>query len=60
MRIKIEIYPDAGDEYDCVPENMSYKAFSTSWENAEGDLERLKRICEKDAEALAKANGIIV
>lgn len=60
MIIKLEIYPDAFDEKDCIPEAMSYRAVATSWEDAEMKLGSLQRVHEKDmvveAQRLANEN----
>lgn len=51
MIIKLEIYPTAQDEKDCVPEAMSYRATALSFDRAEMELTTLRKITEKDAEA---------
>lgn len=51
MIIHIAIYPDAEDERDCLPENMSYQASTAIWETAHQKLDSLRFITEKDAKA---------
>ena len=61
MKILIAYYPDLQAEDDVViSDNVLYKASAGTWEDAEMQLETLRKVVAKDKEAEAKLDDTII
>jgi len=51
MKILIQVFPQAKDDNDMIPENMSYQSTALSFDRAEEELATLRKVVEADEKA---------